>query len=155
METGNRELRGQGGAQVSATLISACLVGRSCRYDARPGDTRSADGATPVCPEVAGGLTTPRPRAEIVGGDGYDVLDGRARVVTDTGVDVTAAYIAGASEVLATAEAIGANRAVLQDGSPSCGSSRINDGSFTKTRRPGAGVAAAMLDRAGIQIMPA
>ena len=76
-------------------LVSACLVGCRCRYDqgAKPHDPVIAlirEGkAVPVCPEQMGGLPTPRLPAEIIGGDGDDVLDGRARVVNVAGEDVT------------------------------------------------------------------
>ena len=84
-------------------LVSACLLGLPCAYDGRG---RPVDGllalaacgqVVPICPEAAGGLPIPRPPAEIVGGDGGDVLDGRARVVTVAGDDVTAAFLRGAA----------------------------------------------------------
>jgi uncharacterized protein YbbK (DUF523 family) len=84
-----------GGVDAGPVLVSACLAGRACRFDgsANPDDAIAgmvASGrAVLVCPEVDGGLGTPRPRSEIVGGDGSDVLAGRARVVTEAGVDVT------------------------------------------------------------------
>ena len=82
-------------------IISACLLGVRCRYDG--GDSRNelaikqkeTDELIPVCPEEAGGLPTPRPPAEIVGGDGEDVLNGKAKVMTVDGTDVTAAYLKG------------------------------------------------------------
>jgi len=106
-----------------------------------------------VCPEVIGGLATPRARAEIVGGNGFDVLDGRAKVMTVHGDDVTAAYLDGARQVLATAEATGAAEAVLQDYSPSCGCRMISDGSFTKNRIEGVGVTAALLIRHELSVV--
>ena len=76
-------------------MVSACLAGRACRFDGSgAGGERMDDAvgrlvaegrAVLVCPEVDGGLGTPRPPAEIVGGDGADVLEGRARVVTVEG----------------------------------------------------------------------
>ncbi|MFJ2780063.1 DUF523 domain-containing protein [Kitasatospora sp. NPDC087315] len=139
-------------------LVSACLAGVPCRYDGRAKTSAAAVGlveagqAVVVCPEVAGGLATPRPAAEIVGGDGEDVLAGRARVVDVTGADCTGAFLDGARQALAAAEAAGARRALLMARSPSCGCGRIYDGTFTGALRPGDGVTAALLRRAGIEV---
>src|SRR3989337_2027568 len=87
-------------------LISACLAGRACRFDgtgALEDEVAKlvAEGrAVLVCPEVDGGPGTPRPAAEIQGGDGADVIAGRARVVATTGDDVTAEYLQGAKRAL-------------------------------------------------------
>jgi uncharacterized protein YbbK (DUF523 family) len=105
-----------------------------------------------VCPEVDGGLGTPRPPAEILGGDGGDVLAGRARVITADGRDVTAAYLSGARRALETARRVGAERAILKSRSPSCGSDSIYDGSFAGRTRAGEGVTAALLRANGIQV---
>ncbi|MCA1838085.1 MAG: DUF523 domain-containing protein, partial [Actinobacteria bacterium] len=108
-------------------IVSACLAGRKCRFDgkANPDDEVGrlvAEGrAILVCPEVDGGLGTPRPPAEIVGGDGRDVIGGSARVVTNAGEDVTAAYLAGAIRALEAARSAGAKEAILKARSPSCG----------------------------------
>ncbi|MEA3339346.1 MAG: DUF523 domain-containing protein, partial [Chloroflexota bacterium] len=106
----------------------------------------------PICPEAAGGLPTPRPPAEIVGGDGNDVLDGRARVLTAAGEDVTAAYVRGAECALAVAQRYGVAGAILKQRSPSCGSGCIYDGAHTGKLRAGQGVTAALLRRYGIAI---
>jgi uncharacterized protein YbbK (DUF523 family) len=142
-------------------VVSACLAGAPCRYDGR---ARTDDGvvadveagtAVPVCPEALGGLPTPRRPAELVGGDGADVLDGRARVVDDEGTDVTAQYLVGAERALALARGIGVTEAVLQQRSPSCGGGRVYDGTFTGGLVAGDGVAAALLRRNGITVTPA
>ncbi|MFE7190713.1 DUF523 domain-containing protein [Kitasatospora sp. NPDC057541] len=139
-------------------LVSACLAGVPCRYDGRAKTARAAaelvaEGrGVVVCPEGAGGLPTPRPAAEIVGGDGADVLDGRARVVDATGADCTEEFVAGARAALAAAEASGARRALLMARSPSCGCGQVYDGTFGGTLRPGDGVTAALLRRAGIEV---
>ncbi|MCA1705256.1 MAG: DUF523 domain-containing protein, partial [Actinobacteria bacterium] len=135
----------------------ACMAGIPCHYDGSAGD--EYPGArrgvvVAVCPEQLGGLATPRSRAEIVGGTGDDVLDGRARVMSEQGDDVTEEYLRGAYATLEVARAAGATTAVLQDKSPSCGSTVINDGSFSKTRRTGMGVTAALLARHGIAVRP-
>lgn len=106
----------------------------------------------PVCPEVVGGLSTPRPAAEIVGGDGSGVLSGEARVVAADGTDVTDAYRRGANAAVELARAVGATRAVLKARSPSCGAVEIYDGSGTRTLRAGAGVTAAALRAAGLTV---
>lgn len=140
-------------------LVSACLAGCACRFD---GSASTQDAlarlvsegrAVMICPEEDGGLTTPRPPAEIVGGDGHDVLAGRARVVTDRGVDVTAAYVRGAETALAAARAAGASTAVLKARSPSCGKGVIYDGSFSRSTRPGDGVTVALLQENGIEVV--
>ena len=140
-------------------LVSACLAGRACRFDGSAnGDDDVArlvaEGrAVLVCPEVDGGLGTPRPPAEIVGGDGADVLAGRARVVTDAGADVTDAYVAGAQRALKVAQEAGATAAILKARSPSCGKGAIYDGSFSRSLRTGDGVTAALLQAHGIVVV--
>lgn len=140
-------------------LVSACLAGRRCRFDgsANPDDdvTRLvAEGrAVLVCPEVDGGLGTPRPAAEIVGGDGLDVLEGRARVVTEDGADVTEAFVRGAERALAAARRAGARVAILKARSPSCGAEEVYDGTFSRSLQPGAGVTAALLTSNGVTVV--
>lgn len=144
--------------QAGPVLVSACLAGRACRYDgaANPDDEVArlvAEGrAVLVCPEEDGGLGTPRPPAEIVGGDGHDVLDGTARVVTRGGADVTEAYISGANVALDAARRAGAKEALLKARSPSCGRGAIYDGTFSRTVTRGDGVAVALLAREGIRV---
>lgn len=142
-------------------LISSCLLGSRVRYHggdalcthpllrqwAREGRLVS------VCPEVSGGLGTPRPAAEIVGeGTGAAVLGGTAAVRTEHGADVTEAFLAGARAALAVAQAHGVKIAVLKDGSPSCATGGLYDGTFRGRRRQGLGVAAALLASHGIKV---
>ena len=139
-------------------LISACLLGVRCRYDG--GDSRNEAAIKqqkkyefiPVCPEESGGLPTPRPPAEIVGGDGNDVLDGTAKVMTADGTDVTGAYLKGARHALQTAQSNGATHVVLKARSPSCGCGNIYDGTFSGTLTSGDGVTTALLKRHGITV---
>jgi len=142
-------------------IVSACLAGVRCRYD---GESRAyapvvelvrSGRAIPVCPEQLGGLPTPRPRAEIVGGDGVDVLKGQARVLAEDGRDVTAFFVRGARETARLAALSGSEVAVLKDGSPSCGCVWISDGGFSGGRVRGVGVAAAALADAGVEVRPA
>lgn len=139
-------------------VISACLLGVRCRYDG--GDSRNETAIKqgekyaliPVCPEESGGLPTPRPPAEIIGGDGGDVLDGRAKVMTADGTDVTEAYLKGAYHALGVAQSNKATHVVLKARSPSCGCGDIYDGTFSGTLTPGDGVTTALLKRHGITV---
>lgn len=106
-----------------------------------------------VCPELLGGFSTPREPAEIVGGDGVDVLEGRARVVERSGRDVTELYIKGAYETLEMARSIQATVVVLKEYSPSCGSSMVYNGEFRNKKVIGHGVTTALLQRNGIQVI--
>jgi uncharacterized protein YbbK (DUF523 family) len=142
-------------------LISACLLGQPVRYDGKgkpfshPAIERwqSEGRLVTICPEMAGGMPVPRPPAEIEkGASGLDVLEGRARVLEVTGGDVTAEFIAGAEKALAFARANGCTHALLIDGSPSCGSLAIYDGSFSGVKHAGNGVTAALLEKAGIAV---
>ncbi len=141
-------------------LVSACLLGQHVRYNGTAARVDSsvledwaAEGrAVPFCPEVAAGGLIPRPAAEIVGGDGNRVLDGRARVVDATGKDLTSSFLEGAREALSAALASGARAAILKEGSPSCGSNWTYDGSFSGRLVTGRGVTAALLERNGIRV---
>ena len=140
-------------------LVSRCLLGHPVRYDGGahgPFDLLQrwqAEGRiVPLCPEVAGGLPTPRPPAEIAGGQGGDVLDGRLPVLTDAGADVTAAFVAGAEIALQLVRQHGLRVAVLKARSPSCGNTQSYDGSFSGTLVAGEGVTAALLRRHGVKV---
>lgn len=141
-------------------LVSSCLLGHRVRYDGRgkpSGDLllarwRAEGRLVPFCPEVGGGLPVPRPAAEISGGTGADVLDGRARVLTRDGADVTAYFLAGARLALSRAREYGARIAILKETSPSCGSGRVHDGTFGGRTVPGEGVTTALLERSGIVV---
>lgn len=140
-------------------LVSACLLGQPVRYDGgafapalllqrwhRQGRIIA------LCPEQAGGLATPRPPAEIAGGQGGAVLDGRIPVLTVHGLDVTTAFIAGAKVALQLVAEHGIRYALLKARSPSCGNHETYDGSFSGVRVAGEGVAAAALRRQGVQV---
>ncbi|MCM2284253.1 MAG: DUF523 domain-containing protein [Desulfobacula sp.] len=134
-------------------LISACLAGDRVRYDGRivPLESlllarwKEEGRLVKVCPEVAGGMTIPRPPAQITGGSGLDVLRRKARVMDNEGVDVTGFFIRGAEYALSMAQRFGVRLAVLKEKSPSCGVRWIYDGNFTSTLIPGEGVTAALL----------
>lgn len=140
-------------------LVSACLLGQPVRYDGRASGhpdllrTWQAQGrVVPLCPEVAGGLPTPRPPAEIPGGQGGAVLDGEAQVVTVQGDDVSAAFLAGARQALELVRRHGIRVAVLKSGSPSCGNRLVYDGTFSGSKVAGEGVTSALLRREGVQV---
>ena len=140
-------------------LISSCLVGHPVRYDGR--DQLNSrlkqlveDGkAMPVCPELMGGLQVPREPAEIREGDGEAVWQGRARVVTCSGQDVTAQFKEGALQTLAMCRQYQVTLVILKEYSPSCGTQMIYNGQFDSTKQPGLGVTSALLRRNGIQVI--
>ena len=141
-------------------LISACLAGDLVRYDARRVPVEDMwiksllqkEIFIKCCPEVTGGMDTPRPPAQIVGGDGYDVLAGRAKVLDVNGRDVTGFFLLGAESSLSMAKNMNVRAALLKEKSPSCGSGSIYDGSFTSALIPGAGVTAALFVENGINV---
>ena len=146
-------------SELPKVLVSACLLGQPVRYDGRASghpdllQRWQAEGrVVPLCPEVAGGLPTPRPAAEIPGGQGGLVLDGQAQVRTANGEDVSAAFMAGAQLALELVRRHGIRVAVLKSGSPSCGSRQTYDGTFTGVKVAGEGVTTALLRREGVQV---
>lgn len=140
-------------------LISACLLGQKVRYDGRDCLVKAIlDHVMPkqyvaICPEVAGGLSIPRPAAEIQLGDGHDVLAGQAQVMTRDQHNVSQAFIHGAYAALSLAQQHGITHAILKSNSPSCGYSTIYDGSFSGQKRLGDGVTAALLKQHGITVL--
>ncbi len=131
-----------------AVLVSACLLGFCCRYDGKEKHYPDIDNIfeichpVPICPEQLGGLATPRPPAERTGD----------RVMTENGADVTEAYEKGAKEAVKAADLYGCRFALLKEKSPSCGSGKIYDGTFTRTLREGDGTAARLLKAKGIRV---
>lgn len=105
-----------------------------------------------ICPEMAAGLTAPRPPSEIIEGNGDDVIAGKARVLTNTQSDVTEAHLLGAQITLQMARQHHCRIAILSERSPSCGSETIYDGRFSGQLQPGSGVTAALLRQNGIQV---
>ena len=147
-------------------LISACLLGDIVRYDGRQKKMNHVPAQRWVqhweaqgrlvrfCPEVAGGLKTPRPPGEIVNGDGQDVLEHRAWVQTSTGEDVSLEFIRGAAMALDLVKTHAIKMAVLKAKSPSCGSDFIYDGTFENRLTAGMGVTTAVLRKNGILVFP-
>ncbi len=129
-------------------LISGCLLGLCCRYDGKSKPNENIKALSekyyliPICPEQLGGLPTPRYPSEIIG----------ERVVSCTGIDVTAEYRRGAVEALRLSQLFGCKKAILKERSPSCGFGRVYDGSFSGGLVDGNGVSAALLAANGIEI---
>jgi len=138
-------------------LVSACLLGRRCRYDGGENGDRvlerelAARGqrAVPFCPEEHGGLGTPRPAAWIAERDAAAVVDGAACMVDEHGRDVTAAFLAGARGALDVCREEGIETAYLKERSPSCGVEHTHVANVL-TRGPG--VTSEVLRRAGIEV---
>lgn len=138
-------------------IVSACLAGINSCYDGENAlssyirDLVEEGKAVPACPEQLGGLPTPREPAEINSGDGSDVLDGRARVKTPAGLDVTQQYIHGAEEFMKILKLVGAVEAILKTKSPACGIGKIYRNNQLVE---GNGVCAVLLARHGIKVVP-
>ncbi len=128
-------------------LISACLLGVKCRYD---GESREYDlkdlkeryNLIPFCPEIYGGLPTPRVPSEINGN----------RVLNREGADVTAQYTKGAEEAVRLAKMLGCKIALMKGKSPSCGKGVIYDGNFSRRLISGDGITVKALKEAGIEV---
>ena len=131
-------------------IVSKCLAGAPCRYDGKDNLVAEIKAlvergeAVAVCPEVLGGLPTPRTPSE---------LQPDGRVLDKRGEDVTAQFTRGAERAMAICREYGCTCAILKARSPSCGKGVIYDGCFTGTRVPGSGVFAQMLLDTGISVM--
>lgn len=129
-------------------LISACLIGAPCRFDGQSksrvniSELSEKYNLIPICPEIYGGLPTPRVPSERCG----------EHVIMADGADVTENFRRGALVSVDFARALGAGAALLKERSPSCGHGKIYDGSFTHTLRDGDGVAAEALALSGVKI---
>lgn len=130
-------------------LISACLCGRHCRYDGNEKQHEKsmalyAQGkAVLICPEVMGGMSTPRLPSEIIEG----------KVIAQDGSDVSEQFASGARQSVLIAKSLNIKKAILKEGSPSCGVHQVYDGTFRGFKIPGMGVSAKALKEAGIAVM--
>lgn len=130
-------------------LVSACLIGEKCKYNG--GDNYSeklmeflkGKEYIAICPEVLGGLPTPRTSCEII----------RGRVIDQNGVDKTMEYEKGAEQALKIALEKGCKLAILQTRSPSCGKGKIYDGTFSKRLIVGDGKTVQLLEKNGIEVI--
>lgn len=141
--------------------MSACLIGQKVRYDAK--DCLQShplfqqwikDGKViAICPEMAGGLPTPRPPSEIeFGKTSEDILKGQGKVLTIKGEDVSLEYIKGAEKALDLVRKNNIRVAILKARSPSCGSKNVYDGTHTGTLLTGMGVTARLLSENGVEV---
>lgn len=130
-------------------LVSACLLGLNCKYDGENNRNEKVleyvkdKEVIPVCPEIFGGLPTPRIPSEIVGD----------KVLNREKIDVTKEYQKGAEETLYLAKLFNVKKALLKESSPSCGSNTIYDGTFSKNKKEGMGITAQLLKENGIEII--
>lgn len=132
-------------------LISACLLGIACRYDGRSvplpdsilTKLKNEYHLIPVCPEIFGGLPTPRLPSEC----------SERGVLRCDGADMTDAYLRGANETLRLARLFDCRYAILKERSPSCGKGQIYDGTFTGTLTAGNGITASLLMENGITVL--
>ena len=141
-------------------LISSCLIGHKVRYHGKDAMCSNSNitqwikdkRIIMVCPEVSAGLPIPRPPCEIIGGDGHDVIVGKARVISNSNIDRTDAFIRGAYNALKLVEMHKIRIAILKSNSPSCGNKNIYDGSHSGKIVNGSGVTAALLQEHGVQV---
>jgi uncharacterized protein YbbK (DUF523 family) len=141
-------------------LISSCLIGCNVRYHGGNANIdnhileefKSQKRLISVCPEVSAGLEVPRTSSEIVGGNGIDVINGRAEVISRIGENKTDFFIQGAKNALDIAKKFDIKIAILKKNSPSCGNKSIYDGSFRGNIVKGSGVTASLLSDNGIKV---
>ena len=128
-------------------LVSACLMGENCKYNGGNNYSEKlhefiqGHEVIMVCPEVMGGLPTPRLPSEIVDD----------RVVNSGGVDVTSEFIMGATKAMEHSSDV--DMAILQSRSPSCGTNEIYDGTFSGNKIKGDGIFVRMLKEKGIKVV--
>ena len=128
--------------------VSSCLLGIKCKYNGESNfnikidKLREKHTIVPICPEVLGGLSTPRVPSEIIG----------SKVINQNGVDVTLNYINGAKKALDILKENNIDVVILKSKSPSCGTDYIYDGSFTHTLVTGDGITTHLFKKNGIKI---
>ena len=129
--------------------VSACLLGHNCKYSGGNNLSRKVldyiEGheVIPVCPEVTGGMPTPRVPVELKNG----------KAINRDGEDVTEFFLRGVEKTMKKLDGETIDLAILQSRSPSCGCKQVYDGSFTKTLIEGKGMFAQALAAAGIPMM--
>ncbi len=133
-------------------LVSACLVGIRCRYNGSGTREEALEElfrrgeVLPLCPEVLGGLATPRECCEI------RIFRGECRVLGRSGKEYTRAFLEGARKTLEICKICGITEAILQPRSPSCGCGTVYDGTFSGKLVEGVGITAELLQREGILV---
>lgn len=139
--------------------VSACLLGINCKYNGNNNENEKVVNYLKdkefilICPEQLGGLSTPRNPAEIINGDGYSVINNESKIVDKNNKDISIEFIKGANESLKIAKMYECREAILKEGSPSCGSNFIYDGSFSGKKISGIGVTAALFRKNGIKVI--
>ena len=134
-------------------LVSACLAGINCKYNGKNNYNEKIFNlvkngeAIPICPEILGGLTTPRSPSEI------KMVNGKRKVINSLGKDVTNEYEKGALEVLKFAKKLNINKVILKDRSPACGYKKIYDGNFNGTLIEENGILADLLLKNNIEVI--
>lgn len=132
-------------------LVSACLLGENVKYNGKSNKIEDIEKLSekydfiPFCPEVEGGLPTPRPPSEITSSNPL-------KLENINGADVTSYFIEGSQKTLNLCKKYGIKKALLKENSPSCGKKQIYDGTFSKTLKKGEGVTASLLSKNGINI---
>ena len=130
-------------------LVSACLLGTNCKYN---GENNYSEDIMeflkdyeiiPICPEIMGGLQTPRPASEIKG----------EKVINILGADVTDSFQKGAEETLKLAKLLNVKKALLKAKSPSCGNGKIYDGNFNGNLIAGDGITTKLLKENNIEVI--
>ena len=140
-------------------IISGCLCGVNCKYNGSNNlnskclELLKTGQAILVCPEQLGGLSTPRVPAEITSSNKEDIKDEEFLIKTKNNENVTEQFMKGAYETLKIAKEVGATKAILKEGSPSCGCNFIYDGTFTGKKIKGMGVTARLLKENGIDVI--
>ena len=130
-------------------LISACLLGVNCKYSGGNNYKKQVEllkekyNLIPICPEIYGGLETPREPSEIVD----------SKVINKKGIDVTPQFKKGAEETLKLVKFYNVKLAILKEKSPSCGFKEIYDGTFSGKLKTGNGITAELLFENGIKII--
>lgn len=130
-------------------LVSACLIGENCRYDGKNSSNQFVLALAkyydiiPICPEVSGGLKTPRYPSEIKDG----------KVINSKGRDVTDNYHDGAYWATSIVRMYHIKLAIMKENSPSCGTHQIYDGTFTNKKIPGSGITTKKLIQAGVKVI--
>lgn len=139
-------------------LISACLCGINCRYNSSNSYNEICsklmieNKAIPVCPEQLGGLSTPRTPCELQG-TANEVIEGKNRIIDSDGIDVTEMFLRGANEVLKLSKMLNVKKAILKEGSPSCGVNFVYDGTFEGRKISGMGITSQILSDASIEVL--
>ncbi|MDK2564585.1 DUF523 domain-containing protein [Romboutsia sedimentorum] len=140
-------------------LVSACLIGINCKYNGYNNKNEKVIQYLKdkqfiiACPEQLGGMSTPRDPSEIIELDTDDIIKGQTIVISNKSLDVTNKFKEGAKETLKIANIYNCKEAILKDGSPSCGSSYIYDGTFSSKKIDGVGVTTVLLINNGIKVI--